>query len=79
MRVKSAYCNISSSFRTRGSGACLLWNIYEFLCDEEKIQNDRKLLNRFQERNSHTGAIVEAAFHPQHSRELCLAKVDLLV
>ena len=48
-------------------------NIYEFLRDEENITERTEIAQLIASVKDHTKAIVEAAFDPQHPRELCLA------
>lgn len=54
-------------------------NIYEFLRDEENIQEQPEITQLIASAKDHTKAIIEAAFDPQYPSELCLATVDLLV
>ena len=53
-------------------------NIYEFLRDEENIPERPEIAELIASAKDHTKAIVEAAFDPQYSSELCLATVGLL-
>ena len=54
-------------------------NIYEFLCDEERIPERPEIAQSIASAKDHTKAIVDAATDPRHPSELCLATVDLLV
>src|SRR5262249_39676386 len=54
-------------------------NIYEFLRDEENLQERPEVAQLIAFAKDHSKAIVDAIFDPQHPSELCLATVDLLV
>jgi glucokinase len=53
-------------------------NLYEFLRDEEKIAERPEVAQLISSAKDHTKVIVDAAFDPENSCELCMATVELL-